>query len=94
MWVWTSRETLRCPNLLVRLRDQLVCMFDVFMFIFVHSIVELVNDFHIDVCGLMVSLLMCADVGPHSPPRHRRRVVIVPLVADSTAAPFGKSRRQ
>ena len=94
MRVWISKETLRCPDLLVRRGDHLVCMLDVFMLIFMHSIVGLVSNFHIDVCGLMVSLLVCADVGPHSPPRHRRRVVIVPLVADSTAAPLGKSRRQ
>ena len=70
MRVWISREILRCLDLLARLGDQLVCMLDIFMFIFVHSIVELVSDFHIDVHGLMVSLLMCADVGPIPPPRH------------------------
>ena len=72
MWLWISGEILRCPDLLVRLGDQLVCMLDIFMFIFVHSIVELVSDFHIDVCGLMVSLLVCVDVGPHPPPGLRR----------------------
>ena len=70
MWVWTSKEILRCPDLLVKLGDQLACMLDIFMFIFVHSIVELVSDFDIDVCGLMVSLLVCADVGPRPPPRN------------------------
>ena len=64
-------------------------MLDIFMFIFVHCIVELVSDFHIDVCGLMVSLLVCADVGPCPPPGHRRRVVTVP----PTAAPSGSSRK-
>ena len=90
MQVWISRDILRCPNLLVRLGDQLVCMLDIFMFIFVHSIVELVSDFHIDVCGLMVSLLVCADVGPRPPPEHRRWVVTVP----PTAAPSGSSHRR
>ena len=89
MRVWISREILRCPGLLVRCGDHLVCMLDNFMFIFVHSIVELVSAFHIDVCGLMVSLLVCADVGPFPPPGHPRRVVTVP----PTAAPSGNSRR-
>ena len=60
------------------------------MFIFVHSIVELVSDFHIDVCGLMVSFVVCADVGPRPPPGHRRRVGTVP----PTAAPSRNSRRR
>ena len=64
-------------------------MLDVSMFIFVHSIVDLVSDFHIDVCGLMVSLLVCAGVGPCPPPGHQRQVVTVPPMAD----PFGSSRR-
>ena len=68
-------------------------MLDIFMFMFVHSIIELVSDFHIDVCGLMVSLLVCADVGPRLPPGHRRRVVIVPPSATSAVAPSGSSRR-
>ena len=50
-------------------------MLDIFMFIFVHSIVELVSDFHIDVHGMMVPFLVCADVGPRLPPRHWRKVV-------------------
>ena len=90
MRVWISKEILRCLDLLVKLRDQLVCMLDIFMFIFVHSIVELVNDFHIDVCGLMVSLLVCADVGPRLPPGHRRRVVTI----RPAAAPSGSSHRR
>ena len=90
MLVWISRETLRCPDLLARCGDQLVCMRDVFMFIFMHSIVELVSDFHIDVCGLMVSFLVCADVGPRFPSGHRRRVVTVP----PAAAPSRSSCRQ
>ena len=64
------------------------------MFIFVHSIVELVNDFHIDICGLMVFLLMCADVGPRLPPGHRRWVVTVPPMLASMPAPSGNSCRQ
>ena len=68
-------------------------MLDVFMFIFVDSIVELVSDFHIDVCGLMVSLLVCVDVGPRPPLGHRRWVVTVPPAATSEAAPSGSSRK-
>ena len=94
MRVWIFGETLRCPDLLFRLGDQLVCMLDVFMFIFVHSIVELVSDFHIDVCGLMVSLFVCADVGPRPPPGHRRWVVTVPPTVAATAAPSGSSCRR
>ena len=90
MWVWIYGETLRCPDLLVRCGDQLVYKLDVFMFIFMHSIVELVSDFHIDVHGLMVSLIVCADVGPLPPPGHRRRVVTVP----PAAVPAGSSRRR
>ena len=93
MRVWTSREILRCLDLLVRLGDQLVCMLDVFMFIFVHSIVELVSDFHVDVCGLMVSLVVCVDVGPFPPPRHLRRVVTVPPVVASAVVPSENPRR-
>ena len=62
-------------------------MLDVFMFIFLHSIVELVSDFHIDVCGLMVSLLVCADVGPHPPLGHWRQVVTIPPAAASSENP-------
>ena len=62
-------------------------MLDVFMLIFMHNIVDLVSEFHIDLCGLMVSLLVCADVGPRPPPRHRRRVVVVsPTVAPSESS--------
>ena len=90
MWVWTTRETLRCPDLLARCGDQLVCMRDVFMFIFIHSVVELVGSLHIDLCGLMVSLFVYADVAPRPPPRHRRRVVtIAPAVV-----PVRSSRRR
>ena len=89
MQVWISREMLRCPDLLVRLGDQLVCMLDVFMFIFMNSIVELVSGFHIDICGLMLSLFVHVDVGSHSSPGHRRRVVTAP----PAAVPSGSSRR-
>ena len=94
MRVWIFEETLRCPDLLVRHGDQLVCMLDVFMLIFMHNIVEMVSDFHINVCGLLVSLLVCADVGPCPPPRHRRQVVTVPPAAVSMAAPSGSSHRR
>ena len=40
MRVWISREILRFPDLLDRCGDQLVCMLDVFMLIFMHSIVS------------------------------------------------------
>ena len=43
MRVWIYRETLRCPDLLARHGDQLVCMRDVFMFIFIHSVVKMVD---------------------------------------------------
>ena len=59
-----------------------------------HSIVELVGDFHVDVCGLMVSLVVCTDVGPFPPPRHWRQVVTVPPVAASVVAPFGNPHRR
>ena len=62
-------------------------MCDVFMFIFV---VELVGSLHIDICGLMVSLFVCADVGPHPSPGHRRRVVTIA----PTVVPFERSHRQ
>ena len=81
MWVWISKETLRCLDLLARRGDQLVCICDVFMFIFIHSVVELVGSLHIDLCGLMVSLFVYADVAPRPPPRHRRRVVTIAPVA-------------
>ena len=90
MWVWVSGETLRCPHLLVKRGDQLVCMLDVFMFIFMHSIVEMISYFHIDVCGLMVSLLVCADVFPRPLPGHQRRVVTIPPMA----VPAGSSHRR
>ena len=70
MQVWISREALRCLDLLARCGDQLVCMHDVFMFIFIHSVVELVGSLHIDLCGLMVSLFVYVDIGPHPPHRH------------------------
>ena len=69
-------------------------MLDVFMFIIVHSVVYMVSDFHIDVCGQMVSLLVCVDVGPCPPLGHQRRVVTVPPAAAAVAAPSENSRRQ
>ena len=51
MWVWTIMGTPRCPDLEARHGDQLVCMCDFFMFIFIHSVVKLV-----DSC-----MLICVD---------------------------------
>ena len=64
----------RCPKLLVRHGDRLVCMCDVFMFIFIHSVVELVDDY---MYRLMVSLLMYADGGSRPSPKYQRRVVTI-----------------
>ena len=64
-------------------------MRDVFMFIFIHSVVELVGIFHIDLCGLMVSLFVYADVGPRPPLGHRRWVVTIA----TAAVPVGSSCR-
>ena len=55
-----------------------------------HSIVELVSGLHIDICGLMVSLFVCADVCPCPLPGHQRQVVTVP----PTAIPTGSSHRR
>ena len=44
----------------------------------------------IDVCGLMVSLFVYADIGPHLPPMHRRRVFTIAHVA----VPTGSSHRR
>ena len=64
-------------------------MRDVFMFIFIHSVVALVDTLYVDTCGLMVSLFVDADIGPHPPPGHRKRVVtIAPAVV-----PAGNPRR-
>ena len=70
MWVWISKETLRCLDLLARRGDQLVCMRDFFMFIFIHSVVELVDSLYVDICGQMVSFFLYADIGPLPPPGH------------------------
>ena len=44
----------------------------------------------IDVCGLMVSLFVYVDIGPHPPPRNQRLVVtIAPAVV-----PAGSSCRR
>ena len=64
-------------------------MCDVFMFISIHSVVELVGSLHIDICGPMVSLFVCVDVVPYSPPWHQRWVVIVA----PAAVPIGSSCR-
>ena len=40
-------------------------------------------------CGMMVSLFVCADIGPHPSLGHKRRVVTIA----PTAVPAGSSRR-
>ena len=47
MRVWTIMGTLRCPDLRAKHGDKLVCMCDVFLFIFIHSVVELVDSYMI-----------------------------------------------
>ena len=47
MWVWTIMRTLRYPDHQARHGDQLVCMCDVFVFIFIHSVVGLVDSYMI-----------------------------------------------
>ena len=59
----------RCPELLVRHGDHLVCMCDVFMFIFIHSVVELV-DYYMYI--LMVSLFLYVDIGHRPLPGYHR----------------------
>ena len=86
MWVWTIVGTLRCLELLSRHGDQLVCMCDVLMFIFIHSVVELVGDY---MYRLMVSLFVYANVGPYLPPRYQRQVVSIA----EAAVPAGNPRR-
>ena len=65
----------------------MVCMCDVFMFIFIHILVELVDDY---MYRLMVSLFVYADVGPHPPPGYQRRVVAIAEVV----VPTGNPRRR
>ena len=84
MWVWTIVGTLRCPKIPARHGDQLVCMCDVFVFIFIHSVVEMINDY---MYRLMVSLFAYADVGPHPLPRYQRQVVAIVEVAVPTGNP-------
>ena len=92
MRVWIFRGALRGPDLLARSGDQMVCMRDFFMFIFIHSVVELVGSLNVDICGLMVSLFVCADVGPLPPPGHRRQVVTVPLAIVPTRSYHRRQR--
>ena len=61
-------------------------MCDVFMFIFIHSVVELVDDY---MYRLMVSLFVYADVGPCLPLGYQRQVVAIVEVA----VPKGNPRR-
>ena len=76
----------RCPELLVRHGDQLVCMCDVFMFSFIHSVVELVDDY---MYRLMVSLFLYAYIGPLPPPGYQTREVAIAEVV----VPVGNPRR-
>ena len=85
MWVWTIVGTLRCPELLVMDGDQLVCMCDVFVFIFIHIVVELVDDY---MYRLMVSLFVYADVGPCLPPGYQRQVVAIAEATVTTGNPY------
>ena len=62
-------------------------MCDVFMFIFIHSLVELVDDY---MYRLMVSLFMYANVGAHPSLGYQRRVVAIAKVA----VPVGNPRRR
>ena len=87
MWVWIIMGIPRCLELLVKPGDQLVCMCDVFMFIFIHSVVELVDDY---MYRLMVSLFVYADVGPRPSPGYQRRVVAIA----PTAVPARNPRRR
>ena len=74
MWVWIIMGILRCPELLVRHGEQLVCMCDVFMFIFIHIVVELVDNY---MYRLMVSLFVYVDVGPGLLLGYQRQVVAI-----------------
>ena len=62
-------------------------MCDVFVFIFIHSVVELLNDY---MYILMVSLFVYVDVGPHPPPGYQRQVVAIA----EAAVPTGNPRRR
>ena len=59
------------------------------MFIFRHSVVDLVGSLYTDICGMMVSLFVYADIGPLLPPGHRRWVITIAPVA----VPTGSTRR-
>ena len=84
MWVWIIVGILRCLELLVRHGDQMVCMCDVFMFIFIHSVVELVDDY---MYRMMVSLFVYANVGPCSSPGYQRQVVSIAEAVVPTGNP-------
>ena len=78
------------PDLSDRRGDQLVCIHDVFMFIFIHSVIELVGILYDDICGLLVSLFVYTNIGPRPSPRNQRWVVTIAPVA----VPIGSSCRQ
>ena len=92
MWVWTTMETSRCPDLLARHGDQLVSMHGFFMFIFIHSVVDLVDSLYVDICGLMVSLFVYANISLLPPPSHQRRVVGIASVAIPAGNPHRRWR--
>ena len=87
MGIWTIMGTLRCPELPAKHGDQLVCMCDVFMFIFIHIVVELVDNY---MYRLMVSLFVYVDVGPFPPLGYQRQVVAIVEVV----VPKGKPHRR
>ena len=87
MWVWIIMGIPRCPELLVKHGDCLVCMCDVFMFIFIHSVVEPVDDY---MYRMMVSLFVYVDVGPYPAPRYQSQVVFIA----PTVVPAGNPRRR
>ena len=49
-------------------------MSDVFVFIFIHNVVELIDDY---TYRLMVSLFVYADISPRPPSDYQRRVVAI-----------------
>ena len=64
-------------------------MCDVFVFIFIHSVVELVDDY---MYILMVSLFVYAYLGPYMPPRYQSWVVAIAEVAVPAGNPHRRRR--
>ena len=77
MRVWNIMGTLRCPDLQAMHGDQLVCMCDVFVFIFIHRVVYLVDSLCVNMHILMVSLFACTNIGPRPPLGYQRWVVTI-----------------